>query len=130
MSEILTDILGIVLRGMAERPAVPQQEGAAPVGEILSQLLGKADLGSVGALLQQLAQSGLASQVASWLGNGDNLPVSIDQLRHALGDQRAGELAHEFGVPVEQALRHLADHLPDAIDRLSTKGTLARDLGP
>lgn len=130
MSEILTDILGIVLRGMAERPSVPQQGGAAPVGEILGQLVGKADPGSVGALLQQLAQSGLASQVASWLGNGDNLPVSIDQLRHALGDQRAGELANEFGVPVEQALRHLADHLPDAIDRLSAKGTLARDLGP
>src|ERR1700751_504810 len=48
---------------------------------LLGQLLGQTNLGNVGGLLQQLQQGGLGGQVASWLGNGQNLPVSTDQLQ-------------------------------------------------
>src|SRR5260370_23986478 len=109
MSDILGSILGSALKGLAGQGA---QEPAAPAGipDILSQVLGKTDLGSVGGLLQQLEQSGLGGQVASWLGGGQNLPVSVDQLRNALGDQNLGQLASQFGLPAEDLLRHLADH--------------------
>ena len=129
MSDILGSILGSALKGLAgqdEQPGAP----AGGIADILSQVLGKTDLGSVGGLLQQLEQSGLASQVASWLGNGQNLPVSVDQLRNALGEQNLGQLASQLGLPAEDLLRHLANHLPDAIDTLSPKGSLAKDLGP
>jgi uncharacterized protein YidB (DUF937 family) len=137
MSDILGSILGSALKGLAGQGA---QEPAAPAGipDILSQVLGRTDLGSVGGLLQQLEQSGLGSQVASWLGSGQNLPVSVDQLRNALGEQNLGQLASQFGLPAEELLRHLADHLPGAIDAMSPKGSvegsvegsLAKDLGP
>ena len=132
MSDILGSILGSALKGLAGQGA---QEPAAPgVPDILSQVLGRTDLGSVGGLLQQLEQSGLGAQVASWLGSGQNLPVSVDQLRNALGEQNLGQLASQFGLPAEDLLRHLADHLPGAIDALSpngsVEGSLAKDLGP
>jgi uncharacterized protein YidB (DUF937 family) len=129
VSDILGSILGSALKGLAgqdEQPGAP----AGGIADILSQVLSKTDLGSVGGLLQQLEQSGLASQVASWLGNGQNLPVSVDQLRNALGEQNLGQLAGQLGLPAEDLLRHLANHLPDAIDTLSPKGSLAKDLGP
>ena len=136
MSDILGSILGSALKGLAGQGA---QEPAAPgVPDILSLVLGRTDLGSVGGLLQQLEQSGLGAQVASWLGSGQNLPVSVDQLRNALGEQNLGQLASQFGLPAEDLLRHLADHLPGAIDALSPngsvegsgEGSLAKDLGP
>lgn len=124
MSDIFGSILGSALRGFTG------QAGAAGLPAILSQLFAKTDLGSVGGLLQQLQQSGLGPQVASWLGNGQNLPVSVDQLKNALGDQRLRQLATQLGLPVDQLLGELSRHLPGAIDHMSPHGTLEEQLGP
>jgi uncharacterized protein YidB (DUF937 family) len=129
VSDILGSILGSALKGLMEQ-GEQQPAGAGGIPDILTQVLGKTDLGSVGGLLQQLQQSGLSSQVASWLGNGQNLPISADQLKNALGEQNLGQLASQFGLPAEELLKHLANHLPDAIDQMSTGGSLAKDLGP
>ena len=86
-------------------------------------------LSAIEAAMTALEQSGLGSQVASWLGNGQNLPVSVDQLRNALGEENLGQLASQVGLPAEDLLRHLADHLPGAIDAMSPKGSLEKDLG-
>ena len=124
MSDIFGSILGSALRGLAG------QGGTGALSDILSQVLGKTDLGSIGGLLQQLQQSGLAAQVASWLGNGANLPVSVDQLKSALGDQHLRQLATQLGLPVDQLLGQLSQHLPGAVDRMSPNGTLEEQLGP
>ena len=128
MSDILGGILGNVLKGLGE--AGGQQAAPAGIPDILGQVLAKTDLGSVGGLLRQLEQSGLASQVASWLGNGQNLPISVDQLKNALGDQRLRQLATQLGLPVDQLLNQLSQHLPGAIDHMSPNGTLEEQLGP
>jgi uncharacterized protein YidB (DUF937 family) len=106
------------------------QAGASGLPDILSQVLARTDLGSIGGLLQQLQQSGLGPQVASWLGNGQNLPLSVDQLKNALGDERLRQLATQFGLPADQLLGELSRHLPGAIDNLSPNGTLEEQLGP
>ena len=96
MSGIFGDLIGGILKGMSG-----QQGQASGLPAILAQVLGNTDLGSVGGLLQQLQKSGLGPQVASWLGNGANLPVSVDQLRAALGDEHVRQLAASFGIPVD-----------------------------
>jgi uncharacterized protein YidB (DUF937 family) len=124
MSSPLGDLLGGALKGIAG------QVEAQALPNILSQVLGKTNLGSMGGLLQQLQQSGLGPQVASWLGNGANMPVSVDQLRQALGDQHVRQLASAFGVSVDQVLAQLSQHLPATVDHLSPNGTLAQQAGP
>ena len=91
---------------------------------VLGQLLGQSDLGSLGGLLQQLQQGGLGGEVASWLGNGTNLPVSPDQLRAALGNDQLQDLARQAGLPVDQLLGMLSQHLPQTVDRMSPSGSL------
>ena len=122
MSDIFGSILGSALKGLTG------QAGGLPA--VLSQVLDRTDLGSIGGLLQQLQQSGLGPQVASWLGNGQNLPVSVDQLKNALGDQHLRQLATQFGLPVDQLLAELSQHLPGAVDHMSPHGTLEEQLGP
>ena len=124
MSDILGGILGNALKGIAG------QLGTQALPVILSQVLGKTDLGSVGGLLQKLQQSGLGPQVASWLGNGANLPVSVDQLKDAMGDQHLRQLATQLGLPVDQLLNQLSQHLPGAVDHMSPHGTLEEQIGP
>jgi uncharacterized protein YidB (DUF937 family) len=124
VSDILGSVLGSALRGLTG------QGGTGTLPEILSQVLGKTDLGSIGGLLQQLQQSGLGPQVASWLGNGENLPISVDQLKGALSDQHLRQLATQLGIPVDQLLNQLSQHLPGAVDHMSPNGTLEEQLGP
>jgi uncharacterized protein YidB (DUF937 family) len=107
----------------AVRGALGEAEQSALPG-LLGQLLGQTNLGSLGGLLQQLQQGGLAGQVASWLGNGANLPVSVDQLRAALGNEQLQQMARQAGLPVDQLLAILSQHLPQTVDRMSPHGTL------
>jgi uncharacterized protein YidB (DUF937 family) len=127
MSGIFGDLIGGVLKGLTG-----QQQGQAGggLGDILGQVLGKTDLGSLGGLLDQLQKSGLGPQVSSWLGNGANLPISVDQLRQALGDDTIRQIAASFGIPIDQLLNQLSQHLPATIDKLSPNGTLEQQLGP
>jgi uncharacterized protein YidB (DUF937 family) len=125
MSNIFGDLIGGVLRGMTG-----QQGDASALPNILSQILRNTDLGSIGGLLDQLQKSGLGPQVTSWLGNGSNLPVSADQLRGALGDERVRQIAASLGIPIDQVLGQLSQHLPATIDKMSPNGTLEEQLGP
>ncbi len=126
MSDIFGSIFGNAMKGIAgqlETTALPA---------ILAQVLGKTNLGSVGGLLQQLQQSGLGPQVASWLGNGANMPVSADQLKQ--GARRSAP------APARNPVRHSARSatrpswawkpLPAAVDHMSPNGTLEEQLGP
>lgn len=69
-------------------------------------------------------QGGLGPQVQSWLGNGADMPVTPEQLRAALGNAHVQELATKFGIPTDQVLKLLAEHLPAAIDQASLNGTI------
>jgi uncharacterized protein YidB (DUF937 family) len=124
VSNVFGDIFGNALKG------VLQQVETQELPNILAQVLGKTDLGSLGGLLQQLQQSGLGPQVASWLGNGKNMPVTADQLRAALGDQHLQQLAKSLGIPVDQVLAQLSQYLPGVVDHMSPNGTLAQQAGP
>jgi uncharacterized protein YidB (DUF937 family) len=91
---------------------------------VLSQVLAKTDLGSVGGLLAMLQQGGLDRQVSSWLSNGANLPLAPDQLRSALNADNLKQLGAAAGLPIDQLLELLASGLPHTIDAMSPNGTL------
>ena len=91
---------------------------------LLGQLLGQTNLGGIGGLLSQLQQGGLGGEVASWLSNGQNRAVSPDQLRSALDDGQLQQMAQGAGLPVDQLLSMLAQHLPQTVDRASPNGAL------
>src|ERR1022692_3007186 len=100
------------------------QAEAAAMPALISAVLAKTDLGNMQGLLDKLQQSGLGPQVASWLGEGKNMPISADQLRAALGNTQIQQLAASFGLPVDKVLASLAEHLPAVVDQMSPNGTL------
>lgn len=115
-------LLDQIVSGVTRSVLTELEARALPA--VLSRVLASTDLGSIGGLLQQLQQSGLDRQVGSWLGNGSNLPISPDQLRNALGDDRIREIAGATGLPIDDLLKTLSQKLPEAIDHISPNGQL------
>jgi uncharacterized protein YidB (DUF937 family) len=115
---LLDSIVASAMKGMMSPSDTQGLPGA------LSQILGKTDLGGIGGLLAQLQQGGLDRQVASWLGNGSNMPISPDQLRSALGDDHLQQMGRSAGLPVDQLIKAMAQFLPGTVDRMSPNGAL------
>ncbi|GBQ26496.1 YidB family protein [Gluconacetobacter sacchari] len=70
----------------------------------------------ISTLLAQAEQAGLGDKVRSWIGNGQNLPVSPDELRSILSSQQVQTLVDKTGLPAETILPALARFLPAAVD--------------
>jgi uncharacterized protein YidB (DUF937 family) len=97
---------------------------AAVVPVVLGEVLGNGGQGGLSAIVAKLQQTGLGAQVSSWLGNGQNIPITADQLKQVLNNDQVKQLAARFGIPVDQVLDVLAKQLPTTVDHASPNGTL------
>ncbi|CAJ0774260.1 hypothetical protein LMG7141_00109 [Ralstonia condita] len=104
------------------------------LGGLLGGLLGgggnadQAAIGGLGPLQQILEQAGLGEQVKSWIGNGQNLPVSGEQITQALSGtgalEEVSKLAAHFGINEGDLANQLAEGLPEAVNHLTPQGAL------
>ncbi len=116
----LWDQLGGSLKGAISSVA------AAEAPALISAVLAKTNLGNLQGVVDQLQQAGLGDQVKSWLGNGANMKITPDQIRAALGSEQVRQIAQQYGVPVDDVLKLLADHLPAAVDQASPNGQIQK----
>jgi len=93
---------------------------AAPLIGILSGLL--AQSGGLQGLANKFSQSGQGNAFSSWVGMGENQPVSSDQIQKALGSDQIGALASRMGVDPALASSFLAEYLPKIVDKLTPQG--------
>jgi uncharacterized protein YidB (DUF937 family) len=115
-------ILDMLTSVMASRAASELETAVIPV--VLSEVLGNGSEGGLSAIVARLQQAGFGDQVKSWIGTGQNLPISAQQLQEVLGNDVVRQLATRFGIPVDQLSTVLAQVLPPAVDRASPNGTL------
>jgi uncharacterized protein YidB (DUF937 family) len=95
----------------------------SPMDAALEELLG-GERGSLPDLADRFAAAGRAHIMASWIGNGPNLPISTKDLRLILGEERAEDLATLTGLSSEDFLVHLARRLPAAVHRMTPGGEM------
>ena len=79
-------------------------------------------LGGLGGLIQAFQRNGLGEQMQSWIGTGQNLPVSADQLQQVLGADTLSQISQQMGMSHGEASSGLAELLPQLIDRLTPHG--------
>ncbi|MFJ6700520.1 YidB family protein [Streptomyces sp. NPDC091272] len=125
--------LGSLLGGLLGGGNSASSGGGA--GNILGSLLGalggagggaadKEGGNPLGGLMEMLQKSGLADQAQSWIGTGDNQPVSGEQVAKALPDDALAKAAQDAGVSPQEAADSLAQALPQAVDKLTPQGQL------
>jgi uncharacterized protein YidB (DUF937 family) len=101
----------------------PNEAHAGLVTAALEALGGPRESG-LGGLAEAFQAKGLGDVVASWIGTGQNLPVSAEQIQSVLGSGVVQQLAARVGLSPEAASALLAQILPQAVDRLTPEGTL------
>ena len=80
--------------------------------------------GGLSGLVQQFHDKGLGGLVSSWVGTGQNLPVSADQLQHVLGSEQVKEIAAKTGISPDMVTSHLSQLLPMLIDKMTPNGQM------
>lgn len=81
------------------------------IGEFLTSEQG------IQTLVEQARKAGLDEKVRSWIGNGENLPISADEIRALLTDEQVQALVSKTGLPAGALLPAVAQFLPSVVDR-------------
>lgn len=115
---LLGSVIGNVLGG-------GQQSGGAggPLAGVLGSLLANDGAhGGLGGLVGKFEQAGLGNVVGSWISNGQNMPISADQLQNVLGSDAVAGIAAKLGINPGDALGQLSTMLPGIINGLTPNG--------
>ncbi len=85
--------------------------------------------GGLAGVLEKFKAGGLGDVAASWVGKGENLPISADQISSVLGSGAIAEMAAKFGISPETLSAQIAQHLPAVIDKMTPHGEVTADSG-
>ena len=108
----LTNVLGSLLGG---------SDGDSAGGLDLGSLVGKMMSGDTSDSFTRMAQS--------WLGDGDNESISVDQVKELFGEEKITEAASQLGEDGSSFAETLSQVLPDLVDKGSSGGSLLDSVG-
>lgn len=91
------------------------------IQNLLSGSSGNLDFGSLVAKLQGM---GFSETVSSWLGDGDNKPISAADIGNLFDSDKLSQFASSLNIDVESAKNGLANAVPNLVDKLSSGGKL------
>lgn len=116
---VLMNLLGGGPSPGAMAGTAPQPGGPAMGGGMMA--------GGLPGLVGMFEQAGLGHIVQSWIGNGQNQPVSPDQLQRVLGEGRVNDMAGQAGMERGDFLSQLSQHLPEVVNGMTPEGKLPED---
>jgi uncharacterized protein YidB (DUF937 family) len=93
---------------------------ADSISNALSNILGGENGLDLSSIISGISENGLGEVVSSWIGSGENLPISVDAITDLLGSEKVSEFASQLGLNEESAKGALADVLPNLIDKATS----------
>ena len=127
---LLDSVLGAALGGGGNAGA---GGGGGAQGALLNAVIGMLSqggggaaggLGGLGGLVSAFTKGGMGDAVNSWVGHGENMPVSADQVTSALGSDTIGNLAQQLGLGHGDVAGQLSQMLPGLVDKLTPGGQI------
>lgn len=125
---ILDSLAGALNSSAGATPTAPAS--AAPSSAIVSEVLAMLQqhggaANGLGSLMQAFEGGGLGHLFQSWVGSGQNLPVSASQIQSALGNSGIlDKIAQRTGMQPADVAQHLSTLLPQIVDHLTPNGQL------
>ncbi len=99
-----------------------QPGGAQP--DLANAVVGLLGNGGLQDLVARFEQGGLGHVIGSWIGSGQNLPISADQLHQMLGSETIARLAQQLGLSHGDVAAQLSQLLPQVVDKITPQGQL------
>ncbi|GGC72606.1 YidB family protein [Undibacterium terreum] len=122
---LLDTALGML--GGSQDPNQGSDPKAMLIQAAIGMLSNSQNGGGLQGIIASFQQSGLGEVVGSWVGTGQNLPISADQIKQVLGSGQLQQLADAAGISHDSAAGHLAEMLPGVIDHLTPGGTVPEE---
>jgi uncharacterized protein YidB (DUF937 family) len=116
---LLDDVMGMAGIGGAGDPQSPQHAGALAA---VLEYINSPQVGGISGLQQMFQQRGLGGVIASWIGTGQNLPISPDQLQNVLHSDALVNIVAKTGLDRTQVASLLSQALPHIVDQLTPNG--------
>jgi uncharacterized protein YidB (DUF937 family) len=96
--------------------------GANPLIGVFGGLLEQS--GGLQGLMAKFNQAGQGDAFKSWIGTGENQPISGNEVHQVLGSEQVNALAAKLGIDPNQASHLLAEYLPKVVDQLTPAGKI------
>jgi uncharacterized protein YidB (DUF937 family) len=112
---LFDDVLAMAGMGSAA------QQHASTLSMIMD-FINSPQVGGIAGLQQMFEQKGLGGIVSSWIGTGQNLPISADQLHNVLQGSPLQDLATKSGMDTSQLAGLFSTLLPHVVDKLTPNG--------
>lgn len=119
---LLNDVLKSVLASNTPAAQGQAQVQAQPDVLITAAMAMLDKAGGIQGIIEKFQSSGLGDTVASWVGTGQNQPVTPDQISQALGQDNIQVVVKQANIPAEQSGSILSALLPVLIDQLTPNG--------
>ena len=119
---LLDGLLGSMMGGGTSAQGT---QGGSPLIQMALQMLQQN--GGIEGLLAKFQQAGMGQQAQSWIGTGQNMPVSPDALSQIFGQGQLGQIAQQLGMSHQQAADGLAQALPHVVDQMTPGGEIPDD---
>ena len=78
--------------------------------------------GGLSGLAARFQEAGLGNVIGSWIGSGQNTPITAEKMRQALGDGPLQQISEETDLNEAETAEQLSGLLPDLIDKLTPDG--------
>ncbi|GFO68113.1 hypothetical protein GMLC_16920 [Geomonas limicola] len=98
-----------------------QSKGGSLLSGVIEMFSGQS-AGGLQGLVSLFQQRGLGDKVSSWVSPGENQPISPEEVKQGLGEDRVRDLAGRSGISEDEAATHLSQHLPDFVDQMTPDG--------
>jgi uncharacterized protein YidB (DUF937 family) len=106
---------------MAGSSGAQQGQHATALTAIMAYI-NSPQVGGIAGLQSMFQQGGLGNIVSSWIGNGQNLPVSASELQNVLHGGALQQAAQQAGMDPSQLTGMMSSLLPHLVDKLSPNG--------
>jgi uncharacterized protein YidB (DUF937 family) len=93
----------------------------ASLQELMTDSGGKLDLKGI---ISDLDAQGLMSIADSWLGNGENAPISANAVKNLFGGEKLSQIATKLDLDEDSVANGVTKALPEIIDKSSRDGSL------
>jgi uncharacterized protein YidB (DUF937 family) len=80
-------------------------------------------IGGLEGLKQKFEAAGLGDKIQSWIGGGENLPISGAEVKQVLPDQ-VQNLSAELGKAPDEVADQIATTLPEVVNKVTPDGVL------
>ena len=78
--------------------------------------------GGLEGVLAKFKQAGFEQQVASWVSQSNNLPISAEQIIQVLGQDSVAAIAQKLSLSATDVSAKIAEYLPQAVDKMTPNG--------